>query len=425
MSDTNNIVSIKELVFKLIVYSSEESKRFFLPLRELAEADSLEEAFFINQYQFISVNHAGDYEQERRELIAQNKFLKLLISTEKQFMGDLADPLNDFSLGTSHSILEFVHIADDENSDENESIGVTKNSGYEWAKMTYGVEINPWKDSRETIAKRTITAISGVEKTVIEHSTSLDVSAVDQTIQLLSKVKDSIRAGTLAASSSQAVSTSDVTGEPTPHAGSNVNTDTLDGKQAFMAVTLFFVAKGLANRLEASQWSEAEELKKYEAFKDNNQNINTDSIANYIADQYLGTDSNLHISDNQQITPLDKTGIILYLLTSQLAVLLKTAIENGDFIAFQNEKKEILETYIKGNGNYNSIAMQRYITSHVIGNSKFPNQGSTAIQKRLGTVQDNITGQDISQVSISDIENCLQIVIQQHKTARDFAAQNT
>ena len=108
-----------------------------------------------------------------------------------------------------------------------------------------------------------------------------------------------------------------------------------------------------------------------------------------------------------------------------MAELLKNEIENGDFIAYQNEEKKILEKYVKTNGNYNSIALQRYMTTHLIGNSKLPNQGSTAIQKRLGTVQDNITSKDISQVSISDLQNSLQNALQQYKAAEDFAAKNT
>jgi hypothetical protein len=422
---------IPEVVYKLIVYSSDETRRFFLPNHNLAEAESLDEALLYLDIEFIRITQPSEELPLRRELSRQHDFLQSLTDTELQFRKDFSKAIKDCRDDNPHSVLELVENPDSSDLKEYSSVGITKASAFLWGKLHYNIEISPWRIFEQNKVDDDLQTRTR-DQSNSEFSSKPDSSQSGAIIELLSTIRDDIRK-----MSEQFVSKDFDDGvsdePPAADQGSSV-TGTLSSNSSpniqrhhNVEVTLFLVAVALANQLDRLQDSNPIDFENFGPFKTEDDKIIIRSVAAYVASTIPASDTErentLKHTAKSKFSAQKKIEISLFLFANKLAKILDNAIKSGDFIAWQNEKEEKPENYLSNNGKYKSAPVERHITSQIIQRisnlrgKEFADQKSTAIQIRLTKARKNTTDQDILLVEEEDIYDCLKIAEEQYKQA--------
>jgi hypothetical protein len=424
-------ITISELIYKIIVYSSGQTQEFFLPQHDLAACHSLEEAQLYNDIEFARITQSPENLPRRKYLSKQRKFLASLKDIEKKLRKDLGGPLKEFKKGIPHSVLQFEVMVSSDNSTEEDPIAVTQESAFDWGKKKYGIEISPWKPVQiNDAAREPDSEIPEEFDTIATSQRGLVVGADELLIQLFSFIDDSLlklKEYVI----SQKTSGMPPDTSPTQRVESaKVVTDPAFGpahevRDTNTKVTLFFVAVALANQLERIRHDTPEAIVNKAAFIQDKDKLNAEALAQYLENSgsrgLSGSLDSSSVKTNPPNGSEDKTEIALFLITSRLAEVLMDAIKDGAFVAWSNEKKGQLQDYISSNGVFKAAPIERYITSHTIEKSsgiaamKFTNQQPTAIQKRLSKSSKNWSTLSISNFGAADFCHCIKEAEHQYR----------
>jgi hypothetical protein len=180
-----------------------------------------------------------------------------------------------------------------------------------------------------------------------------------------------------------------------------------------MEVTVFLVADALSRHLNTLEENVSNEASSGTRFGNDEGVIDCAEIAAYVIEHRRRT-QNDELADHQGpgLSPANAmrtTESILCLLTQTLAELLAKAIEDGDLEVWQDQTRNKMERFIKVDETYNTAAIQRYLSKHILLNKKFPEQAERAIHGRLnaakakaGTNNQNLLG-----ITEQGISSCL------------------